>query len=55
MAESFAFCDDPYLLSKRYRKLALEKHDYLFIYRGDGETVYLAGFFNMLKNYRTKL
>lgn len=55
MAESFAFCDDPYLRSKRYRKLALENHDYLFIYRVDGEIVYLAGFFHMLENYRTKL
>lgn len=27
MAESFAFCEDPYLQSKGYRKLTLEKHD----------------------------
>lgn len=53
-AESFAFCKDPYLRLKGYRKLALEKHDYMFIYRVDGE-VYLAGFFHMLENYRTKL
>ena len=38
MAESFAFCEDPYLQSKGYRKLALEKHDYVFIYRVNGET-----------------
>ena len=54
-AESFAFCEDPYLQSKEYRKLTLEKHDYVFIYRVDGETVYLAGFFHMLENYRAKL
>lgn len=29
---------DPYLQSKGYRKLALEKHDYVFIYRVNGET-----------------
>ena len=28
-AESFAFCEDPYLQSKGYRKLTLEKHDYV--------------------------
>ena len=55
MAESFAFCEDPYLQSKGYRKLTWEKHDYVFIYRVDGETVYLAGFFHMLENYRNKL
>ena len=55
MAESFAFCEDPYLQSKGYRKLILEKHDYVFIYRVDGETVYLTGFFHMLENYRNKL
>lgn len=55
MAESFALCEDPYLCSKGYRKLVLEKRDYLFIYRADGETVYLAGFFHILENYRSKL
>ena len=55
MAESFAFCEDPYLQSKGHRKLILEKHDYVFIYRVDGETVYLTGFFHMLENYRNKL
>jgi len=55
MAESFAVCEDPYLQSKGYRKLRLEKHDYVFIYRVDGETVYLAGFFHMLENHRIKM
>ena len=55
MAESYALCEDPYLQSKGYRKLALEKHDYLFIYRVNGKTVYLVGFFHMLENYRMKL
>lgn len=55
IAESYAFCEDSYLRSKGYRKLALKKHDYLFIYRVDEQTVYLAGFFHMLENYRLKL
>jgi toxin ParE1/3/4 len=55
MAEAYAYCEDPYLRSKGYRKLILEKHDYVFIYRVDNKTVYLAGFFHMLENYRSKL
>lgn len=53
--ESFGLCDDPYLEAKEYRKLPLQKHDYIFIYRIDGNTVYVAGLFHMLENYRDKL
>lgn len=55
MAESFAFCEDPYLYAKRCRKLSLQRHDYVFIYRVEKDKVFLAGFFHMLENYRTKL
>ena len=55
MAESFAFCEDSYLRAKEYRKLTLKNYDYLFIYRVDKQTVYIAGFFHMLEDYRTKL
>lgn len=54
-AGSFALCDDPYLASKGYRKLALAKHDYVFVYRVVENTVYLQGFFHMRENYRTRL
>lgn len=54
-AESVAFCEDPYLHAKGYRKLALKQHDYVCIYRVEKKTVYLVGFFHMLENYRTKL
>lgn len=53
--ESFAFCSDPYLKAKGYRKYSLHKHDYVFIYRVEGEKVFLAGFFHMLQNYREEL
>lgn len=54
-AESFAHCSDPYLSAKGYRKLALARHDYVFIYRVEGDTVFVAGFFHMLENYEKKL
>lgn len=54
-AESFAFCEDPYLRSKEYRKLSLEKHDYILIYRIVLDTVYIIGFFHMKENYHLKL
>ena len=54
-AESFAFCEDPYLHSKEYRKLSLEKHDYILIYRIVLDTVYIIGFFHMKENYHVKL
>ena len=55
LAVSFSFCEDSYLFSKNYRKLALKKHDYLIIYRVEENTVYLVGFFPVLENYREKL
>ncbi|MGI6556805.1 MAG: type II toxin-antitoxin system RelE/ParE family toxin [Pseudoramibacter sp.] len=54
-AASFAFCEDPYLRAKGYRKLVLQHHDYVLIYRVEKETVYLAGFFHTLENYIVKL
>ena len=54
-AESFAFCEDPYLRSKEYRKLSLEKHDYILIYRIILDTIYIIGFFHMKENYHVKL
>ena len=53
--ESFPLCDDPYLKLQNYRKFTLRHHSYLFIYRIQDSTVYLAGFFHMLENYAEKL
>lgn len=55
MPEAFATCEDPYLRAKSYRKLALQKHAYVFIYRIEENRVFLVGFFHMLENYQEKL
>lgn len=53
--EAFQLCDDPYLKHQNYRKISLRHHSYIFIYRIQNSTVYLAGFFHMLENYAEKL
>ena len=55
MAEMFAYCNDRYLASKNYRKLILEKHQYIILYQVRDKVVYVNGVFHMLENYREKL
>ena len=55
LLEAFPLCDDTYLRAKAYRKITLLHHNYVFIYRIEGRTVYLVGFFHMRENYREKL
>ena len=52
---AFPLCDDAYLRAKTYRKITLSHHNYVFIYRIEGNIVYLVGFFHMRENYREKL
>lgn len=54
-AESFSLCTDSYLREKEYHKLSLQHHDYVIIYRIDGNNVFISGIFHMLENYRNKL
>ena len=54
-AESFAICEDPYLSSKEYRKISLQKHNYVIIYQVHEGVVYINGIFHMLEAYREKL
>lgn len=55
LPETFPLCDDTYLRAKAYQKITLPHHNYVFIYRIEGCTVYLVGFFHMRENYREKL
>lgn len=54
-AEALPYCEDSYLRAKEYRKIALERHRYVFLYRIEEKVVYIAGFFHMMENYREKL
>ena len=53
--EAFSYCQDPCLQAKRYRKVPLKRHRYVFIYRIEEDKVYLLGFFHMMENYAKKL
>lgn len=55
MADTLAFCNDPYLVAKKYRKCILETHNYLLLYQIQGNNVYINGIFHMLEDYPSKL
>ena len=55
MADTFAYCYDPYLADKGYRKLILSKHDYVILYRINGNEVHISGVFHMREDYANKL
>ena len=55
MPESFSFCSDPLLFKNEYRKAVLKKHDYVLIFRIDGELIKIYGFFHTLENYIDKI
>ena len=55
VAEAIQLCDDPYLASKGYRKIALESHNYVTLYQIRDETVSVNGIFHMLEDYQNKL
>ena len=43
MAETFGYCNDRYLADRGYRKIALSGHDYLILYRVEGQEVRISG------------
>lgn len=54
-AEAFAYCEDSYIAAKEYRKLALDNHDYVIIYRVEEDLAYVVGVFHMMQDYVSKL
>ena len=55
MPESLPLCSAPLLFRNEFRKALLKKHNYVFIFRIDGETVKIYGFFHTLENYIEKI
>lgn len=55
IAMSMQYCNDRYLAAKGYRKLALEKHNYVLLYQVHNDIVFVNGIFHMLENYRDRL
>ena len=54
MPESISLCLDPVLHRNGYRKLRLEHHDYVLIFRIDENVVKIVGFFHRLEDYIEK-
>ena len=55
MAESLAFCEDPILSARGFRKIRLEHHDHVVLYKVRGEIVTIEGVFHELENYGKKI
>ncbi len=54
-AEMYPYCNDLYLARKGYRKLPLNKHDYVILYQVVGNEVHIGGIFHTRENYGKKL
>ncbi len=55
VAETIAYCEDPVLSSKGFRKILLKNHDYVMLYKVLGDVVMVEGIFHELENYGIKL
>lgn len=55
MADSLGLCGDVYLAERGYRKIVLSSHDYLILYRLEGNEVHISGIFHMREDYARKL
>lgn len=55
MTDALSFCNDQYLAKRGYRKIILPSHDYLIIYRIEGDEVRISGVFHMREEYANKL
>lgn len=55
MADSLGYCNDYYLAERGYRKIILSSHNYLIIYRIEGDEVRISGVFHIREEYAQKL
>lgn len=51
VAGTLQLCEDKYLAENGYRKIKLQKHNYVFLYTIDGNNVYLEAFFHTTQDY----
>lgn len=52
LAKSLKLCEEPELAIHGYRVISFQKHDYVMLYRVDGNIVYVDGIYHELQNYR---
>lgn len=55
MADTYGYCEDLYLRFRGYRKKRLKRHNYIIIYRIEGNKVHISGVFHLLEDYAKKL
>lgn len=53
VAGSLKLCDHPVLRGLGYRGIKFEKHDYVMLYRIDGQTVYVDGIYHSMQDYES--
>ena len=54
-AGSMKLMDDPELARRGYRKMNFQKHNYLIVYRIDGNTAIVDAIFHTLQDYENAL
>ena len=54
-AEIYSYSSDLYLARKGYRKLLLDKHNYVILYQVVGDEVHIGGIFHTRENHIKKL
>lgn len=52
LAESMKVCEEPELARYGYRVISFQRHNYVMLYRVDGDSVYIDGIFHQLQNYQ---
>ncbi len=52
-ANMFKLCDNPILAKHEYRKIKFRKHDFVMLYRIDGEKAIVDGMYHELQDYES--
>ncbi len=55
VANSLKLCDDSHLQALGYRTIHLERHQYLMVYRIEGNIAYVEGIYHDLQDYENIL
>lgn len=53
LAECIKLCEEPELAMQGYRVILFQKHDYLMLYRVEGNIVYVDGIYHHSQNYQS--
>lgn len=54
IAESLYYCKNPRLAKLGYRKINFRRHDFIMLYRVEGDTAYVEWIYHELQDYENK-